>query len=122
MDKKVMARHIRITPRKVNVVAKVIRMKKVDEALNILQFVPKAASPILIRLIKSAIAAASQQPDIDPAALFIKEIRADMGGQLRNAKRFIPRAMGRASKIRVETTHITLVVSDGKAVEAAVKA
>jgi large subunit ribosomal protein L22 len=122
MDKKVMARYVRITPRKVNVVANLIRNKKVDEALNMLLFLPKAASPILSRLIKSAIAAAGQTPEMDVTALTIKEVRADMGGQLRNARRFIPRAMGRASKIRVETTHITLVVSDGKTVETAVKA
>ncbi|MBN1594564.1 50S ribosomal protein L22 [candidate division FCPU426 bacterium] len=122
MDKKVMARYVKVTPRKVKVVADLIRKKKVDEALNILQFLPKAASPVLIRLIKSAVAAVGQHADIDPAALFIKEIRTDAGGQVRNARRFVPRAMGRASKIRVETSHLTLVVSDGKAAETAVKA
>jgi len=122
MDQKVIARYVRIAPRKVNIVADLIRKKRVDEALNILQFVPKAAAPILTRLLKSAIAAAGQHPEVDPAALFIKEIRADAGGQMRNARRFIPRAMGRASKIRVETTHLTVVVSDGKPVEAAAKA
>jgi large subunit ribosomal protein L22 len=121
MDKKVMARYVRITPRKAKVVADLVRYKKLDEALNILRFLPKAASPILIRLINSAIAAVSRDPDINPETLFIKEVRADSGGQMRNARRFIPRAMGRASKIRVETTHFTLVVSDGKAVETAAK-
>jgi large subunit ribosomal protein L22 len=105
MDQKVVARHLRIGPRKVNIVAELVRRKKVDEALNILRFVPKAASPILAKAIKSAVAAAS---------LFIKEIRTDFAGLLRNAKRFVPRAMGRASKIHARTTHLTLVVSDGK--------
>ena len=122
MDKKVVARYVRITPRKVKVVADLVRNKKVDEALNTLQFLSKAASPIFIRLIKSAVAAVGRHPEVDLAALYIKEVRGDSGGQMRNARRFIPRAMGRASKIRVETTHLTLVVSDGKAVEAAAKA
>lgn len=114
MDQKVKARYIRIGPRKVRIVADLIRKKRVDEALNLLRFIPKAASPILSRLLKSAVAAAQRHPDVDSTALFIKEIRADGGPQVRNAKRFIPRAMGRASKIRVQTSHLTLVVSDGK--------
>lgn len=118
MEQKVMARHVRMGPRKVNVVAKLIRRKRVDEALNILRFVPKAASPVLFKLIKSAVAAAERRADVDPAALFIKEIRTDGGPMMRNARRFIPRAMGRASKIHVRTSHLTLVVSDGKTASA----
>lgn len=114
MEQKVMARHVRIGSRKVNIVASLLRNKKVDEALNILRFVPKAASPILAKLIKSGVAAASRHPEVDPAGLFIKELRTDGGPMLRNARRFIPRAMGRASKIHVRTTHLTLVLSDGK--------
>ena len=114
MDQKVIARYLRIGPRKINIVAQLIRKKKVDDALAILRFIPKAASPILTKAIKSAVAAASRHSDIDPANLFVKEIRTDGGGLLRNAKRFIPRAQGRASKIHVHTTHLTLVVSDGK--------
>jgi len=101
-------------PRKLNIVAGLIRKKKVDEAMNILRFVTKAASPVLSKLLKAAVAAAGRHPGIDPAALFVKELRADGGPLVRNAKRFIPRAMGRASKIHVRTTHLTLVVSDGK--------
>lgn len=121
MNQKVVARFIRIGPRKVKIVADLIRRKKVDEALNILRFVPKAASPILSRLLKSAIAAAGKNSEVNPAALYIKELRADTGPQVRNAKRFIPRAMGRASKIRVNTSHITLIVSDEKADSVKVK-
>lgn len=122
MDQKVKARYVRIAPRKVRIVADLIRTKKVDEALNILQFQPKAASPILSRLLKSAIAAANSKPDVDPAKLFIKEVRADQGPLQRNAKRFIPRAMGRASKIHKYTSHLTLVVSDGVSEAAEAKA
>jgi len=79
-----------------------------------LSFVPEAASPIVVKLIKSAVAAAGRHPEVDPAQLYIKEIRTDSGPLMRNARRFIPRAMGRASKIHVRTSHLTLVVSDGK--------
>ncbi len=119
MDQQVSARRVRIGPRKVNVVAALIRRKPVDEALNILRFVPKAAAPILSKLIKSAVAAAGRHPEVDPARLFIKEIRTDQGGLARNARRFVPRAMGRASKIHPRTAHLTLVVSDGKPAEPA---
>ncbi len=122
MDQKVMARHLRIAPRKVGIVAALIRNKNVNEALNVLQFVPKAASPILTRLLKSAIAAAGQRPNVDANRLFIKECRADQGPLQRNAKRFVPRAMGRASKIHNHTAHVTLVVSDGKTETTEVKA
>jgi large subunit ribosomal protein L22 len=115
MEQKVMARHVGIGPRKVNIVAGLIRKKKVDEALNILRFVPKAASPMLVKLLKSAVSAASRHPEVDPANLFIKELRTDGGPLMRNARRFIPRAQGRASKIHKRTSHLTLVVSDGKA-------
>jgi large subunit ribosomal protein L22 len=114
MEQKVMARHVKLGPRKVKIVADLIRRKRVDEALNILRFVPKAASPVLARLLKSAVAAAARHPEVDPAVLFIKELRTDSGPMQRNAKRFIPRAMGRASKIHNRTAHLTLVVSDGK--------
>jgi large subunit ribosomal protein L22 len=114
MEQQVSARRVRIGPRKVNLVAALVRRKRVDEALNILSFVPNAGAPILAKLIKSAVAAAGRHPEVDPAALFIKEIRADQGGLVRNARRFIPRAMGRASKIHPRTAHVTLVVSDGK--------
>jgi large subunit ribosomal protein L22 len=114
MEQKVKARYVRMGPRKINIVAGLIRKKKVDEAMNILRFVTKAASPVLSKLLKSAVAAAERRPGTDPAALFVKELRADSGPLVRNAKRFIPRAMGRASKIHVRTTHLTLIVSDGK--------
>ena len=122
MDQKVMARYVRIAPRKVGIVAALIRRKNVNEALNILQFVPKAASPILTRLVKSGIAAATQRSAVDANKLFIKELRSDQGPLQRNAKRFISRAMGRASKIHKFTSHLTLVVSDGEKETTEVKA
>jgi large subunit ribosomal protein L22 len=122
MDQKVMVRYVKIGPRKVKIVADLIRKKRVDEALNILKFVPKAASPILTRLLKSAVAAAGRHPEVDPANLFIKELRTDGGPMQRNAKRFIPRAMGRASKIHNRTAHVTLIVSDGKTAASVAKA
>ncbi len=119
MDQKVSARFVKIGRRKAVIVADLIRKKRVDEALNLLRFVPKAAAPVFSRLLKSAVAAAGRHPGMDPAHLFVKEVRADSGPRVRNARRFVPRAMGRASKLRVETSHLTLVVSDGKSAETA---
>jgi large subunit ribosomal protein L22 len=87
-----------------------IRGKKVEEALNLLAFAPQKGAPILRKLINSAVANASQYPDTDVDKLFIKHIFADEGPTL---KRFRPRAMGRATRIRKRSSHLTVIV-DGR--------
>nr|WP_059031764.1 50S ribosomal protein L22 [Tepidanaerobacter syntrophicus] len=103
------ARYVRIAPRKVRVVLDLIRGKKVDEALSILQFTPKAASETLEKLLKSAAANAENNFDMDKDALYIAECYADQGPIL---KRFRPRAQGRAASIHKKTSHITIVLKE----------
>ena len=102
-------RFVRIAPRKAQLVADLIRGKKSEEALNILTFTKKAAAKILIKLLKSAIANATQKKNIDVDRLYIKKIAVDQGPTM---KRFQPRALGRATTIRKRTSHIDIVLDE----------
>ena len=98
------------TPRKMRLVANLIRGEKIDNALNILKFVPKEASRRLETLLLSAIAnwqAKNEDASIEDADLFIKEIRVDSGSML---KRLRPAPQGRAHRIRKRSNHVTLVL------------
>lgn len=103
------ARYVRIAPRKVQLVMDLIRGKQVGEAIAILRHTPKAASPIVEKLLNSAIANAEHNYSLDPNNLVISQAYVNQGPTI---KRFRPRAMGRASKINKRTSHITLVVSE----------
>ena len=109
MEIKAIARYIRVSPRKVRLLINEIKGKKVEEALNILSFAPQKGAPILKKLINSAVANANQYPDIDVDNLFIKNAFADEGPTL---KRFRPRAMGRATRIRKRTSHLTVILDE----------
>ena len=110
MEAKAIARYIRMSPRKVRLVADLIRGKGSEEALNILSFTKKAAAKIILKLLKSAIANATQKKTIDIDRLFVKKITVDQGPTM---KRFQPRALGRATMIRKRTSHITIVLDEG---------
>jgi large subunit ribosomal protein L22 len=104
-------RYLRITPRKVRVVADLIRGKKVDHALAQLAYVEKRAAEPLAKLLRSAVANADQasKGSVDVDQLVVKSLMVDQGPSLR---RFMPRAMGRAFKITKKTSHISLTVTD----------
>ncbi|ALC87330.1 MULTISPECIES: 50S ribosomal protein L22 [Bacillaceae] len=108
---KAIAKTVRIAPRKVRLVVDLIRGKQVGEAVAILQLTPKAASPVVEKVLKSAIANAEHNYDLDVNNLVVSEVFVDEGPTL---KRFRPRAMGRASAINKRTSHITVVVSEKK--------
>ncbi|MED3661715.1 MAG: 50S ribosomal protein L22 [Bacilli bacterium] len=108
---KAVARTVRIAPRKVRLVVDLIRGKQVGEAVAILRHTPKAASPVVEKVLKSAVANAEHNYDLDPNNLYISEIYVDEGPTL---KRYRPRAQGRASAINKRTSHITVVVSEKK--------
>ncbi len=101
------ARYIRISSRKVKIVIDLIRGKKVNEALAILEFTPKAATEPVLKLLNSAIANAENNMDIPRDQLYVAEIFANQGPTL---KRFRPRAQGRATHIRKRTSHITIIL------------
>ncbi|WP_019415629.1 50S ribosomal protein L22 [Paenisporosarcina sp. TG20] len=111
MQAKAIARTVRVAPRKVRLVVDLIRGKQIGEAVAILRLTPKASSPILEKVLKSAVANAEHNYDLDVNKLVISEVFVDEGPTL---KRFRPRAMGRASAINKRTSHITIVVSEKK--------
>ena len=110
-EAKAIARTVRIAPRKVRLVVDLIRGKEVGEAIAILKHTPKAASPVVEKVLNSAIANAEHNYDLDVNSLIVSEVFVDEGPTL---KRFRPRAQGRASAINKRTSHITLVVSEKK--------
>lgn len=103
--------YARISSRKVKIVLDLIKNKGIDEAYGILKHTPKAASEILLKLIKSAEANASNNNGLDRESLFVAEAFANQGPTL---KRIMPRAQGRAARIHKRTSHITVVLKERK--------
>ena len=98
------------SPRKMRLVADLVRGEKVEKALNILKFSQKEASRRLEKLVLSAVAnwqAKNEDSDVEAASLFIKEIRVDSGTML---KRLRPAPQGRAHRIRKRSNHVTIVL------------
>ena len=105
-------KYARISPRKVKIVADLIRGKDVKEALAIVKFTPKASSDILEKLLNSAISNAENNHDMRMENLYISEIYANQGPTL---KRVRPAAKGSAVRIRKRTSHITIVLKEKEA-------
>ena len=102
-------RFARISARKVKIVADLIRGKKVDEALAIVKFTPKASSEVIEKLLKSAIANAENNHGMKHEKLYVAEIYANQGPTLRRIR---PAAKGSAVRIRKRTSHITIVLKE----------
>ena len=98
------------SPRKMRLVADLVRGENVDKALNVLRFSQKEASRRLEKLVLSAVAnwqAKNEEADIEEAELFVKEIKVDSGAML---KRLRPAPQGRAHRIRKRSNHVTVVL------------
>lgn len=102
------AKYIRTSPRKMRLVADLIRGKSAQDAWNLLEFTPKRAAGPMKKVLESAIANAQNNNDIAPEILRVHRVMVDEGPTL---KRFTPRARGRASAIKKRTCHITVVVA-----------
>lgn len=109
MEVKAFARHIRMTPRKVRLVADLIRGVKATAALDRLAFSKKWGALPVKKLLESAMANAAHNFKLDKDKLLVKSIYVDNGPTL---KRFRPRAFGRAATIRKRTSHIGIILSD----------
>ena len=101
--------YLHIAPRKVRLLATPLRGLSVNEAQAQLWFRPQRSSKPLLQLIRSAMANAQQNYKMNPDALVIKDIRVDQGPML---KRFLPRAMGRATPIHKKMSHVTIVLEE----------
>lgn len=102
-------RWLRVAPRKVRLVVDLIRGRKVEDALNILNFCEKAAAEPVSKLLRSAVANADGRGSVNVDNLFIETAYVNEGPTWR---RWLPRAMGRATRIRKRTSHVTLVLAE----------
>ena len=109
MEARAQLKYARISPRKVKIVCDLIRGKDTRTAQAILMQTPKAASELLLKLLKSAVANAENNHEMDPERLYVAETYANPGPII---KRFMPRAQGRAYRINKRTSHITIVVKE----------
>ncbi|MCG8423304.1 MAG: 50S ribosomal protein L22 [Proteobacteria bacterium] len=111
MEARAVIRHIQMSPRKMRVVANMVRGEPVGGALDLLRLMPKKAAGIIVKALVSAAANAEDKSggEVDPDSLRVKSIWVD-GGPI--IKRWMPRAMGRANRINHRTSHLTVVVSD----------
>ena len=105
------AKYIRISPRKVKIVIDLIRGKQVDQAAAILMYTPKAAAPVVLKLLNSAIANAENNLGLSREDLYVAEVYANPGPTL---KRYVARSRGSASPMLKRTSHITVVLDSKK--------
>ncbi|ESP62743.1 LSU ribosomal protein L22p (L17e) [Smithella sp. ME-1] len=110
MEAKAVAKYIRMSPQKIRLVADLIRGKKVQEARNILLYTRKYAAGAIANVLKSAVANAAQNPNIDENILYVKEIFVDQGPAL---KRWRAATQGKAAPIRKKSSHITVILDEG---------
>ena len=108
MEAKAYLKYARISPRKVKIVLDLIRGKDAGVAMGILKTTPRSASEYLIKLLKSAIANAENNFNMDVSKLYVSECFVCPGPTL---KRVMPRAKGSADRILKRTSHVTLVVN-----------
>jgi large subunit ribosomal protein L22 len=114
MEAKATAKYIKGSPQKARLVIDLIRGKKVEEALSILQFTPKRAAKNIEKVVRSAVANAEQKSTaVDTEELFIKEAFVNLG-PTKWKRRIRPAPMGRAYREIRRQNHITVLVSDGK--------
>ena len=116
METRATTRFARLTAQKARLVVDLIRGKPVEKALGLLEFTPKRGAKIVLKTLRSAVANAESTRNVDVDTLYVKRAWVDEGP---TAKRFLPRAHGRATKVFKRTSHITVVVDARGAIEEA---
>ena len=111
MEATAKATYVRISPRKVQIVLDLIRNQPADKAMAILQYTPKAACEPVMKVLKSAMANAENNNNMDREGLYVAECFANKGPTM---KRIHPRAQGRAYRIEKRTSHITVILDEKK--------
>ena len=109
MEAKAVVRGVRMSPRKMRVVANLVRGKQVGAAMSLLKLMPKKGAVVIRKLLISAIANAEQKGDVDVDGLTVRDCNVDNGPIL---KRWMPRSMGRANRIQSRTSHVTVTVAN----------
>lgn len=111
MEVKAKLSFARITPRKMRLVGDLTKGMKIEKAHHQLKFSKKKGAKLLSTLLDSAVANAKEKGGIDVDNLFVKRVLVDDGPML---KRFIPRAMGRATKVRKKMSHVTIILDEAR--------
>ncbi|HHF09364.1 MAG TPA: 50S ribosomal protein L22 [Candidatus Atribacteria bacterium] len=111
MEVRAVARHVRISPRKARQAVNLIKGKSAQEALSVLNFIPKKSARLVKKVLQSAIANAENNWNLDVERLVVSRAYVDTGPTM---KRVRPRAMGRADIIRKRTSHITVYVAEAE--------
>ncbi len=109
MEIQASVKNLRMSPRKVRLVVDVVRKLPIEQALEQLRFINKQAAGPVAKLLKTALADAEHNFNLDRKNLMIKEIKVDEGLTL---KRWMPKAHGRATKIRKRACHIKLILAE----------
>ena len=109
MEAKAVAKYMRISPLKVRKLVGAVKGAPVEKAIQQLRFMPQKAAAIVEKTLRSAVANADQNPDIDVDRLIVRNVIVDQGPSL---KRFKARARGRGSRILKRTAHITVIVDE----------
>ncbi|MCP4749136.1 MAG: 50S ribosomal protein L22 [Desulfobacteraceae bacterium] len=109
MEVRAIARYVRISPLKIRILADAIKGKPAETALEALRFMPQKGAAIVEKVLRSAVANADQEPDMDVDALVVSNILVDCGPTL---KRFKARARGRGTRILKRTSHVTVILTE----------
>ncbi len=109
MEARAIAKYVRVSPRKMKPIADLVRGKNVKEALAILKYTPRKGARVFLKVMKSAVANAENNHNLDPDNLYVSETFANPGPI---QKRMMPRAQGRGFRINKRTSHITIVVKE----------
>src|SRR5579871_5739793 len=109
MEAKAVVRHVRMSPRKMRIIADRVRGKRIDEAMSLLKLMPKKGAYVIRKLLISAVANAEQKGEVDVDQLLVRDCNVDNGPIL---KRWMPRSMGRANRINHRTSHVTVTVEE----------
>jgi len=111
MESKAIAKFVRVAPRKSRLVARNVVGLPVEQAMNLLRFTPNKPAGVILDVMRSALANAEHNANLDVDALVVKEVLVNEGPTW---KRFMPRSQGRASHIRKRTSHITVILAEGQ--------
>jgi large subunit ribosomal protein L22 len=109
MEVRAVSKFVRISPQKVRKLVDAVKGKPVESALDTLKFMPLKAAGLVEKVMRSAVANADQNPDIDVDLLVVRNVIADQGPTL---KRYKARARGRGTRILKRTSHITVILSE----------
>ena len=109
MEAKAVSRYLRISPQKARLVIDLIRGRGVEEALGVLEFTPKKGAKLVAKTLRSVVANAENNKNLDVDTLYVKRVEVGAGPTL---KRFLPRAHGRATGLHKRTSHITIVLDE----------